>query len=75
MAKFTTDIVSKALPSDGFELQATLSTGKRADCLIKLPNPPGPIVIDSKFPLEAYEARAMLPPRQKLLPQSDYFEL
>ena len=51
-----TDIVSKALPSDGFELQATLSTGKRADCLIKLPNPPGPIVIDSKFPLDAYEA-------------------
>ena len=30
--------------------------GKRADCLIHLPNPPGPIVIDSKFPLEAYEA-------------------
>ncbi|NBT33847.1 MAG: DNA recombination protein RmuC, partial [Rhodobacteraceae bacterium] len=27
----------------------------RADCLIHLPNPPGPIVIDSKFPLEAYE--------------------
>ena len=51
-----TDIVSKALPSGGFELQATLSTGKRADCLINLPNPPGPIVIDSKFPLEAYEA-------------------
>jgi|TARA_B100000900_G_C20587302_1_gene720130 DNA recombination protein RmuC len=51
-----TDIVSKALPSDGFKLQATLSNGKRADCLIKLPNPPGPIVIDSKFPLEAYEA-------------------
>jgi DNA recombination protein RmuC len=24
--------------------------------LIHLPNPPGPIVIDSKFPLEAYEA-------------------
>ena len=51
-----TDIVSKALPSDGFELQATLTNGKRADCLIKLPNPPGPIVVDSKFPLEAYEA-------------------
>ncbi|PRY24324.1 DNA recombination protein RmuC [Aliiruegeria haliotis] len=50
------DIVSKALPSDGFEWQATLSNGKRADCLIRLPNPPGPIVIDSKFPLEAYEA-------------------
>ena len=51
-----TDIVSKALPPDAYSLQATLSTGKRADCLIHLPNPPGPIVIDSKFPLEAYEA-------------------
>ena len=51
-----TDIVSKALPSDSFTLQATLSNGRRADCQIHLPNPPGPIVIDSKFPLEAYEA-------------------
>ncbi|AUJ62858.1 DNA recombination protein RmuC [Aestuarium zhoushanense] len=50
------DIVSKALPSDSYSLQHTLSNGKRADCLIHLPNPPGPIVIDSKFPLEAYEA-------------------
>lgn len=50
------DIVSKALPKDSYDLQATLSNGKRADCLIRLPNPPGPIVIDSKFPLEAYEA-------------------
>jgi DNA recombination protein RmuC len=49
------DIVSKALPKDSYTLQATLSNGKRADCLIHLPNPPGPIVIDSKFPLEAYE--------------------
>ena len=51
-----TDIGTKALPRDSFTLQATLSNGKRADCLIHLPNPPGPIVIDSKFPLEAYEA-------------------
>ena len=50
-----TDIVSKALPKDSYDLQATLSNGKRADCLIHLPNPPGPIAIDSKFPLEAYE--------------------
>ncbi|MDA5556762.1 DNA recombination protein RmuC [Shimia sp. MMG029] len=50
------DIVSKALPSDSYALQHTLSNGRRADCLIHLPNPPGPIVIDSKFPLEAYEA-------------------
>ncbi|MFZ1726824.1 MAG: DNA recombination protein RmuC [Albidovulum sp.] len=50
------DIVHKALPPDAYTLQATLSNGKRADCLVHLPNPPGPIVIDSKFPLEAYEA-------------------
>jgi DNA recombination protein RmuC len=50
------DIVRKAMPPDAFTMQATLSNGKRADCLIHLPNPPGPIVIDSKFPLEAYEA-------------------
>ena len=50
------EIVSKALPSDAYAWQVTLSNGKRADCLIHLPNPPGPIVIDSKFPLEAYEA-------------------
>ena len=50
------DIVGKALPSDAYAWQATLSNGRRADCLIHLPNPPGPIAIDSKFPLEAYEA-------------------
>ena len=49
------DIVSKALPPDSYSFQVTLSNGKRADCLLKLPNPPGSIVIDSKFPLEAYE--------------------
>ena len=49
------DIVQKAMPPDAYTFQATLSNGKRADCLIHLPNPPGPIVIDSKFPLEAYE--------------------
>ncbi|WGW04171.1 DNA recombination protein RmuC [Tropicibacter oceani] len=50
------DIVQKALPSDSYTLQATLSNGRRADCLIHLPNPPGPIVVDAKFPLEGYEA-------------------
>lgn len=50
------DLVSKALPPDGFTWQATLSNGRRADCLIHMPDPPGPLVIDAKFPLEAYEA-------------------
>ncbi|MFU1478805.1 DNA recombination protein RmuC [Roseovarius sp. C7] len=49
------DIVSKALPKDSYTMQHTLSNGRRADVLIHLPNPPGPICIDSKFPLEAYE--------------------
>jgi DNA recombination protein RmuC len=50
------DILAKALPPGSYDLQAALSNGKRADCVIRLPYPPGPIVIDSKFPLEAYEA-------------------
>lgn len=59
------DIVQKALPSDSFTMQATLPNGRRADCLIHLPNPPGPIVIDAKFPLESYEAlRRAETPRQ-----------
>lgn len=59
------DIVQKALPPDAYSMQATLPNGRRADCLIHLPKPPGPIVIDAKFPLEAYEAlrRAETPPQ------------
>ena len=48
------DLVSSALPPSAYELQCTLSTGVRADCLLKLPNPPGSIAIDAKFPLESY---------------------
>ncbi len=50
------DIVSKALPPDAYAFQKTLSNGRRVDCLIHLPKPPGPMPIDSKFPLEAYES-------------------
>ncbi len=61
------EIVGHALPPDAYTFQATLSNGRRADCLIHLPLPPGPIVIDSKFPLEAYEAlRAAEGERAKL---------
>lgn len=59
------DIVAKALPSDSYTMQAKLSNDRRADCLIHLPMPPGPIVVDAKFPLEAYEAlRRAENPRQ-----------
>jgi DNA recombination protein RmuC len=50
------EIVARALPPDAWRAQATLSNGRRADCLILLDHPPGPIAVDSKFPLEAYEA-------------------
>ncbi len=50
------DLVSRALPPDAFTWQAQLSNGRRADCLIHMPDPPGPLVIDAKFPLESYEA-------------------
>lgn len=48
------NLVTDALPKDAYDFQETLSNGKRPDCILKLPNPPGSIVIDSKFPLESY---------------------
>jgi DNA recombination protein RmuC len=50
------DLVTQALPPSAYAFQATLSNQKRADCLIYLPKPPGPIAIDSKFPLESFHA-------------------
>ena len=49
-------LVRQALPESAYELQATLSNGRRADCLLKLPEPIGNMVIDAKFPLENYQA-------------------
>ena len=50
------DLVVGTLPPNAYIFQATLSNGRRADCLLNLPNPPGPIVIDAKFPLESFNA-------------------
>lgn len=47
-------IVQDRLPPDAFALQATLGNGRRVDCLIRLPHPPGPVAVDSKFPLESW---------------------
>jgi len=47
-------LVRNALPPNAYEMQATLSSGARADCVLKLPAPTGRIAIDSKFPLENY---------------------
>lgn len=48
------NLVQMVLPPNAYEFQATLSNTNRTDCLIKLPNPPGPIAVDSKFPLESF---------------------
>lgn len=50
------DLVSAILPPNAYQTQVTLSNGKRVDCLLLLPLPPGPIAIDAKFPLESYQA-------------------
>lgn len=55
------DLVRQALPPSAFEFQATLANNRRADCLLKLPNPPGPIVVDAKFPLESFHALRAAP--------------
>ena len=49
------DLVVNMLPPSIYQFQSTLSNGKIVDCLLKLENPPGPIGIDSKFPLESYQ--------------------
>jgi DNA recombination protein RmuC len=49
------DIVQSSLPAQSYVFQAQLG-GKRVDCLLTLPNPPGAIGIDAKFPLESYRA-------------------
>ncbi len=50
------DIVRNMLPPSAFDLQKTLGNGTRPDCLLRLPNPPGSIAVDAKFPLESYQA-------------------
>ncbi|MEM8986571.1 MAG: DNA recombination protein RmuC [Pseudomonadota bacterium] len=52
------DIVRSSLAPSAYAFQASLSNKRRADCLVKLPNPPGAIAIDAKFPLEAYQTMA-----------------
>ena len=47
-------IIRDALPPSLYEFQATLSNKNRPDCLIRLPGSQTAIIIDSKFPLEAF---------------------
>ena len=49
-------IVQDGLAPGSYEFQATLSNGTRPDCLIHLPNGASGLVVDAKFPLEAWNA-------------------
>ena len=49
-------IIVDGLPMGAYEFQATLSNGNRPDCLIRMPNDSPSLVIDAKFPLEAWNA-------------------
>ena len=49
-------IVKDGLPKGAYTFQATLSNGKRPDCLLHMPNTGASLVIDAKFPLEGFEA-------------------
>jgi DNA recombination protein RmuC len=54
------NLVTMLLPPNAFSFQATIghSVGnvRRVDCLLQLPNPPGSMAVDAKFPLESYQA-------------------
>jgi DNA recombination protein RmuC len=49
-------LIQDGLPKGAFSFQATLSNGRRPDCLIYLPYSAAAIVVDAKFPLENIEA-------------------
>jgi DNA recombination protein RmuC len=48
------EIIRNALAPNGYEFNAVLLNNRRADCLIRLGRPPGPIAIDARFPVEAF---------------------
>lgn len=48
------DLVRDIMPPETYAFQSVLESGVRPDCIIRLPYPPGDMIIDSKFPLESY---------------------
>jgi DNA recombination protein RmuC len=59
-------IVADGLPMGAYAFQTTLSNGSRPDCTIRMPNDSPPLVVDAKFPLEAWNViRETENPEQK----------
>ncbi len=65
-------IIQDGLPMGAYEFQATLSNSSRPDCIIHMPNDTPSLVIDAKFPLEAWNAirAAESPERSKIAAQA-----
>ena len=49
-------IIQDGLPMRAYEFQFTLSNGSRPDCVVFMPNNTPSLVVDAKFPLEAWNA-------------------
>ncbi|MBW6423323.1 DNA recombination protein RmuC [Rhizobium sp. XQZ8] len=49
-------IIADGLPMGAYGFQTTLSNGLRPDCTVRMPNGAPQLVIDAKFPLEAWNA-------------------
>ena len=49
------NLIANMIPASHYQMQYTLSNGKRADCILFLPGPSANLVIDAKFPLETYQ--------------------
>ncbi|MBR2412790.1 MAG: DNA recombination protein RmuC [Alphaproteobacteria bacterium] len=53
------DLVRDIMPPETYAFQSVMESGVRPDCIIRLPYPPGDMIIDSKFPLESYNRMMM----------------
>lgn len=47
-------IIADGLPNGAYSFQSTLTNNTRPDCVVFMPNDSPSLVIDAKFPLEAY---------------------
>ncbi len=47
-------VIADGLPTNAYAFQPTLSNGNRPDCLVYMPNDAPSLVVDAKFPLEAW---------------------
>ena len=66
-------IVADGMPAGAYEFQATLTTGVRPDCLIRMPNGAPSLAIDAKFPLESWNAiRAAETPEARRVAETQF---